>query len=154
MDVAIFHQKLLGIDQALTPPEYRLTAQHRRLYTAFASHGARGFSGQLVSDARFLATLVLALYQTRMPDDQTMHEVTILLPQSHEVFFRVQLETVMRHVFRQRKGQVAGVRILKRSFESLKRTHRLLQINEPERWVILGFEADSLLPTWVQGHLL
>ena len=154
MDVALFHQKLLGLNPLLTPSEYRLTSLHQRLYTAFESHGARGFSGRDVSQAQFLATLVLALYQTRMPDDESTHFVTILLPGSHNQVFGEHLEAFVRYVFRQRKSQVEGVRVLRRAFKSLKQAHKLLQIDEPERWVILGFQADDFLPTWCQGRLV
>lgn len=154
MDVALFHQALLGIDQIQTDPEFRLTSQHKRLYQGFASHGARGFAGSDVSEGRFLATLVLALYQTRLPEDKATHEVAILMPKTLVPLYRDRLEAVMRYVFRQRKGDRPGARILKQAFGSLKRAHRLLQINEPARWVIVGFEADTFLPSWAQGHML
>lgn len=157
-DVALFHGKLLGKDPDETDPMFRLTWQHQRLYTGYVTSGARGYSGRMgpafpVAD-RFLATMVLALYQTMLPGEDKMHPVVLLFPMMLLPWYRKRLEDVVRYIFRLRKGERAGCRIIKDALNHLRRHHRLLQIPEPDRWVIFGFTADDPLPPWAQGHLL
>jgi len=157
VDVDLFHRKLLGKDQSRTDTRFRLTSVHRQLYTAFANSGVRGYSGQFDperSASRFLATLVLALFQTQLPGETDPHHVTILLPKPALSWYRRQVEEIARFIFSQRKGQTEAVQVITLAFHHLRRTHHLLQIAEPDRWVIFGFESTDPLPTWVQGHLL
>ncbi len=148
----------MGKNPEETDPMFRLTWQHQRLYTGYVTSGARGYSGQMgpafpVAD-RFLATIVLALYQTKLPGEDEMHNVVLLFPKAILMWYRKRLEGTVRYIFRIRKGQRAGCRVLKEAINHLGRNHRLLQIREPDRWVIFGFTAADPLPPWAQGRMV
>lgn len=131
-----------------------MTSQHRLLYTGYERSGYRGYSSHDRSEARFLATLVLAIYQTKMEGDAGMHRVFVFFP-SHQVsWYRKQLSEVCRYAASRRRGKRAACKILDASFGSLVGTSRMFQIAEPDRWAIFGFRSDDLIPPWVQGRLL
>ena len=151
MDVALFHLKLLG---ARPEENFRLTPQHRWLYNGFAKSGLRGYSGNEANETRFLATLVLALYQVKTPEETEMHRVALILPKPLTHWYREQVKAIATYVFSKRQGQTEACRVITDAFAHLLRTSQVLQIRQPDRWVIFGFQSDDPLPPWVQGHLL
>lgn len=134
--------------------EFLLTSQHRWLYTGFARSGLRGYSNNEANESRFLATLVLAMFQTKMEGDAEMHRVALVIPGNLNRWYAEQVKRIAHHIFAKRKGEPAACRILKASFEHLLKTHQVLQIRQPDRWAIFGFTSHDPLPPWVQGHLL
>ena len=133
-----FHWALLGEKPSL---------EHRQLYTAFCGEKKRGFSGEPTEDS-FLATVILALWQTRQG------LVTVVLPKPLERPSLVRLGTVARPMFRRFKGQELTANTLRESFHKLRMTSAVLHIPEPDRWVSIGFSPDDPIPQWLSRGVL
>ena len=147
-NVRQFHLDLLGRNAQRTPQEFWLTKTHEELYNAYAS-GMHGYSGAQLSEGRFLATLVLALALT-----EVIHPVYFAVPKPRVQWTVDQIEKIGRHIFRIRKGDKEGVLVLRQAFQQLRVTSKILELEEPERWVMFGFKNDDILPNWAKNHLL
>ena len=149
MDVEKFHGRLLGIDQKRTPDRFWFTEDARQLYEAHAEWDVRGFSSVDLDEDRFLATFVLALSLTGGE-----HPVCMAVPRQHTDWAMEQIKEIARHIFRERQGNTAAIIALRKAIGQLVTASRVLQIDEPERWVAFGFHREGLLPEWMRGKLL
>ena len=159
-DFTRLHTKLFStkIKGEHVPPEFHLTQRMLKLYEGFES-GARGFSNQAPRPELFLATLVVAIRQVCLPD-----ETKPKVPKFSRVIFATarpvnswvleQIEHIARYVFRQRRGDAAGVHYLRETFHRLVMGSRILQLPKPERWAAFGYSNDDPLPEWAKGHLI
>ncbi len=149
MDVQRFHLNLLGHHQGRTPAQFWLNETHKALYTAYPDD-LHGFSGSVLDEERFLATLVLALAITEI-----IYPVYFAVPKPHVRWVVNQIEQIGRYIFRTRKGNKDGVLALRQAFQQLRVTYQILELAEPpERWVMFGFTNEDILPPWAKGHLL
>jgi hypothetical protein len=64
------------------------------------------------------------------------------------------MELCIRYIFRQRRGDAAGVHYIRETFHHLSTGSRILQLVEPERWVAFGYSNDDPLPEWAKGRLI
>lgn len=152
MDLVVFHQGLLGRDPNRTPAVFHVSDLHRRLYDAYPA--ARGFSTPPTEgrhEGRFLATLVLALAQTKPGDDR---KVYLFVPRFHEPWARTRIEGVARHTIRCRKKDAVGVRAMQAIFRQLTPCGDFAQVSEPDYWVAFGFSLAGKLPDWIGRRLI
>lgn len=154
LDLAVFHQNLLGIDPEKTPPEFRITQSQKRLYTAGQRSSKHGFlfdSNQgLESWEHFLATFILAYGQT--PTGVVAFAVRSGPTQK---WVNEQIKKTARHIFGSRaKSKRKGIDELYANFQRLAMGSNILQLAEPERWVAYGFNEKDILPPWMRGRLL
>ena len=149
MDVQRFHLKLLGVNQGRTPEEFWLHDAYKALYSAH-DNGLHGYSTAQLYESLFTATLVLALALT-----ESIHPVYFAVPKKHVKWVVEQVERVGRYIFRCRKGDKEGVVVLRQAFQQIRVTHKILELGEePERWVMLGFTNEDVLPPWAKSRLL
>lgn len=148
MDIQRFHLKLLGIDKGRTPKEFWVTDLHTALYTAYED-GLHGFSTSQLHEVAFVATLVLALGLS-----EVINPVYFAVPKQHLKWVIAQMENVGRHIFRIRKGDKEGALVIREAFQQIRVTHKILDLEEPERWVMFGFKNEDVLPEWAKGKLL
>jgi hypothetical protein len=150
MNLAKFHVKLFGHDPSETPEAYLITVSQLALYTGHTDLGFRGFSNNERDEELFLATFVLALNQT-----QGTERTVLVVAQPHVRWAIKQVETIARYAFRRRQGDPKEeVRVLRDAFYQLNLTSKVLRIDEPERWVIFGFNEADPLPIWAKDKLL
>lgn len=151
IDYLVFHQNLLGIDPAKTPPAFRVTPAQERLYAA--SEPRHGF---LLSSAKslerwdlFLATFVLAYAQT------PRGLVTFAVSAPTQRWADEQIKKIAHRIFGARaKMPRASVQELFDYFQKIATGSKILQVNEPARWVAYGFHERDILPPWMRGRLL
>lgn len=149
-----FHENLLGTGP--NHSQYMLSDVHRKLYTSFAS-GRRGYllSPNVPRENfdKFLATFVLALYQTTIP---TPDNVSMVVARAVERWSIDQLKMIVRHVFSIRKNQTrASVKPLEEALNRLHLGSRVLHIPEgPPRWVSYGYHSNDILPPWMRCNLI
>lgn len=147
-----FHQKLLGTDP---PPEYRLTETHMALYEAFG-RGKRGYVLSSLESRecpdKFLATLVVAIYQTTIPSES---EVYIAVSNPIQRWAVQQIRDTARHIFSCRKTAARqDIELLRSAIQRLQLGSKVIKIQEePPRWVAYGFHNKDLLPPWMRGRL-
>ena len=144
MDLVGFHTSLLGSD-------VRPTSVEQRLYRAF-DRGYRGFLANREDEQLARATLVLAVYQTYDTATKRPERVTLCVTPALKAWVGTQIEALVRQAFRVRKGNVEGVRIVKRCVEHVDWGTRAFQVEEPARWAALGYVEP--LPEWMRGRLL
>jgi hypothetical protein len=159
-DFVSLHTKLFSTKSKgePVPSEFNITPRILKLYKGFQS-GARGFSNRELDPELFLATFVAAIRQVCLPSE-TRPDV----PKFSRVVFAVarpanpwaleRIEHLVRHIFRQRRGDAAGVHYIRETFHRLVMGSRILQLPKPERWVAFGYSNDDPLPEWVQGSLI
>lgn len=152
-----FHQKLLGKDLEKTPEGFRLTERHKALYKAFEK-GKRGYVlPQKVTTREdfesFLATFVVAVYQTTLP---TPEHVTVAVAKLVDQWALAQIKLIARHIFSLRKGaSKADIEVLRSALHRISLGSSVLQIpEEPPRWVAYGYTAQDVLPPWMRGRLV
>lgn len=149
MDIAVFHQDLLGRNRQLTPQEFWLTDSLKKLYEEFPN-GARGFDSAKENEELFLGVFVAALAQT-----QRIYPVYFIVPKARMKWTFDRIEIVTRHMFKVRKGKVEGVRAIREALRQIRATSRAVSGEEPDRWVIFGYtNSDPLLPKWAKGRLV
>lgn len=153
IDLAVFHKNLLGFNPQLTPPEFRLTDTHERLYSASRESARCGYllksNGSRESWEHFLATFILAYGQT--PRGNVAFAVS---PATHR-WADEQLARIVRRIFKTRAGaSKASLEELFRNFQRLTMGSSVLQISEPARWVAYGFTDTDVLPPWMRNRLL
>jgi hypothetical protein len=153
IDLAIFHQNLLGLNPAKTPPEFLLTKTHERLYTANRESARCGYllhsRGSRESWEHLLGTFVLAYGQT--PNGN----VTFAVSPPAQRWVDEQLRIIARRIFKSRAGAAkASLEALYKSYQRLTIGSNVLQIAEPPRWVAYGFNDTDVLPPWMRNRLL
>lgn len=153
IDLAVFHQNLLGLNPELTPPEFRLTKTHERLYTANRESARCGYllqsTGNRESWEHLLGTFILAYGQT--PDGA----VTFAVSPPTQRWADEQLKRIARRIFRSRaSASKASLEQLYKLFQRLTMGSSVLQISEPKRWVAYGFTDADILPPWMRNRLL
>ena len=147
MDVAAFHAKLLGIDQDRTPEAFRLSPDALSLYQS----DKRGFRGPLY-DLTTVATIVLALSLTHSEDGPQAVVMAVPMPAADHTMHWLNLTA--RHIFRQRRGEVESVKVLRAAWKQLVKPRLPIGMVEPPRWVAFGYDAEIPAPAWVEGRLV
>jgi len=119
MNCHTFHENLLG-----QPP----TPDQTQLYEAFEKNDVRGYDDPELNGERFLAVLVLALYQTA----QGM--TVILINPDHRPWVINAINRIAAHCFKIRNGEDKTK--LKEAFKRLAAQPYLMF--EPPAWVSFG----------------
>jgi len=148
----IFHQKLFKHSSS-----FPVTPKHRSLYEAFEQQEKRGYvlsdGGSREDAEKFLATFVLALHQTRFPNQ---NKVILAISSPVQGWATQQISSMVQHIFRTRKkASKETIQVIKESILQLHIGSNILQLEEePEKWVAYGFHNKDLLPPWMRGRLI
>lgn len=153
IDLAVFHQNLLGLNPEMTPPEFLLTKTHERLYKANRESARCGYllqsAGSRESWEHLLGTFILAYGQTPQGN------VTFAVSPSVQKWTGEQLKRIARRMFSSRaSAPKASIDGLFRNFQRLIMGSSVLQITEPPRLVAYGFNDADVLPPWMRNRLL
>lgn len=153
IDLAAFHQNLLGLNPEMTPREFLLTKTHERLYVANRDSARCGYllqaNAKRESWEHLLGTFVLAYGQTQQG------QVTFAVSPPTQRWVDEQLRKIVRRIFRSRAGaSKASLQGLYRNFQRIAMGSNVLQIPEPRRWVAYGFTDTDVLPPWMRNRLL
>jgi len=142
MPTARLHETLLGT----TPSKSQL-----RLYDNPAVHGWLDGSED---PEKFLAVFMRALALTLPPDGETFRRSFLLLPPKHEAWAVVRMKALTRHMLVQHAKRPMIYNLICKLVSETAMATRVLQMEEPARWVAFGFGPDCDTPSWLRSHLL
>jgi len=143
MDIASFHRSLLGGDP---------TPEQRELYLS----KAHGFDNDQEDEAKFIATFVLGLYQTRDWEASIFRKVAFAVPRSLDAWSVGRLRSIVSHIASIRVGKPkSGNRGIVEAINNLEMGSRVYSVaEEPARWVAFGFKREDEIPAWLRQGLL
>lgn len=151
MDLVSFHRNWFGKDPIRTPSSFLVRPEQIELYEAWPK--ARGLSNKEKDPSIFVATLVLALLQTR---PKSSGKVLLITPPTHRQWVLEQMKSVVRYMVRCRKNNPNGIATVKDVASQIYLYHTPSQIfTEPAKWVSFGFDSlDADVPSWMSNALL
>jgi hypothetical protein len=145
MKVASFHQTLLGGDP--TPEQINLYESE-----------ARGFSNDQKDEAKFIATFVLGLYQTRDWEASTFRKVQFAVTRVIDPWVIAKINWIVKVIAEKRAGQnlpKSSNRMIVDAISHLEIGSRVHTIAvEPPHWVAYGFTKEIEAPSWLKKKLL
>lgn len=147
MSLSKFHHALLGKNPSRTPAQLHLTYRQEQFYEKFETNEVRGFASP-GSFEEFVAIFVASLHLT----DGEGLKVAILRPEKQSKYTRDNIQKVCRHLLRERKDKIEGVRAIHKAFKAL--TMGPPPITPPSRFVLFGFSTEKELPSWGAGKLI
>lgn len=146
------HAKLCRIHRGITGQDSE--EAHEQLYRAYPT--LRGYASSALNLPYLQATIVLGLSQTYMLHPERMTKTAFLVSPTAEKWALEQLDLILREIFDQCR-QTGNLRVAQYLGAALKHFligNRILQIEEPTRWVAFGFDLDMPLPDWMKDSLL
>jgi len=136
-----------------------VTDEHSRLYENFPQY--RGLSKVAPTRSEFEATFIVALTQALWAKDGGMNESFVLTPASLTSWVNTETITLVRKMFAHVKGMEGTPETRRRVAEKLGAGvkhlmvgSRVHQMEEPARWVSVGFQVTDPIPDWVKSSLL
>lgn len=148
----IDHAKLCRVHESLfeeAPNETHLT-----LYRAFPkSHGYKGHDQDL---SRLQASLVLGIAQTYPSGGDSFQRVLFVYPSFMDEWVTDQIANTVKGIVVNlvQQDRIPAAKVVKNALDKLLLGSRVLQIEEPPRWVAFGFDQDDLVPEWLKQGLL
>lgn len=143
MDTASFHRSLFGGDP---------TPEQLKLYQS----KAHGFSNDAEDEAKFIATFVLGLFQTRDWEANTFRNVVFAVPRPHEKWVLGRIQWIVGILAAKRAGlPKSRNKMLVEAINNLQMGSRVYSVaTEPPRWVSYGFKKEGEVPEWLRQGLL
>jgi len=114
----------------------------------------RGWLDGCEDPEKFLAVFVRAMAQALPDDGETFQRSFLLLPPKHEAWAVVRMKVLTRHMLTQHAKRPLIYNLICKLMTETVLATRVLQMEEPARWVAFGFGPDCDMPSWLRRHLL
>lgn len=153
-DLAKFHRGLFGL-------KAKIPARCMKLYAAYESHDARGFSSLNQTLVDLQAVTVVALFMASQAFEGVLlkdsEAVMILIPPAWNEWAVEKLKVLAAALIGLRKGNLLAIQAVRDAFGLLRLVERpRLLPPDSKKWVSIGYVkgANSVLPPWMQKKLV